>query len=262
MPLPWVYAPGTSPVGVLTTVTRSPAARASASVRPTAHTCGSVNVTRGTMPWEATSATSCAQDRRGGDPAVVLAHVGEQREPVAVADRVQPAPGNTDRPQPLVHLDRAPGLQPDVLEAEVGGRGPAADRDQDLVAGELPPVRHCATTGPSRPRRRAAVIRTPVTTVMPSASNAARSSSPANGSSRASSRSAPSRTTTSSQPSRLNACAISAPTAPPPSTSSRRGTSLALVIARLSQGLASAQPGDRGDERAGCRWPAPPPAPR
>ena len=58
MPLPWVYAPGTSPVGVVTTVTCSPAARASAAVRPTAHTCGSVNVTRGTTPWEATSATS------------------------------------------------------------------------------------------------------------------------------------------------------------------------------------------------------------
>ena len=37
----------------------------------------------------------------------------------------------------------------------------------------------------------------------------------------ASSQSAPSRTTTSQHPSRLNACAISMPTAPPPSTSSR-----------------------------------------
>ena len=81
---------------------------------------------------------------------------------------------------------------------------------------------------------------------MPSASNAARSSWPANGSSRASNRSAPSRTTTSSLPSRLNAWAISTPTAPPPSTSSRRGTSLVLVAARLSQGRASARPGTGG----------------
>ena len=64
------------------------------------------------------------------------------REPVAVADRVQPAPGNADRPQLPVHPDRTPGLEPDVLQAEVGGGGPAAHRDQDLVAGELPPVRH------------------------------------------------------------------------------------------------------------------------
>lgn len=71
---------------------------------------------------------------------------------------------------------------------------------------------------------------------MPSASNAARTSSPANGSSRASSRPAPSITVTSSEPSRRKPCAISAPIAPPPSTRSRRGSSFADVIARLSHG--------------------------
>jgi hypothetical protein len=58
---------------------------------------------------------------------------------------------------------------------------------------------------------------------MPSASNAARTSSPANGSSRASSRPAPSITVTSSEPSRRKPCAISAPIGPPPSTRSRPG---------------------------------------
>src|SRR5215472_11948909 len=175
-----------------------------------------------------------AEDRRSGDAAVVLAHVSERGESVAVTDRIQPSARDADRPQRGVHGDRTSGRQPGMLQAETGGGGPAAHRDQDLVACELLPA------------RRAAVIRTPVTTVMPSASNAARSSSPANGSSRASSRSAPSSTTTCSLPSRLNACAISTPTAPPPSTSSRGGTSLALVAERLSHGRASASPGMGG----------------
>ena len=78
MPSPWVYAPGTPPVGVLTTVTCMPTALASAAVRPTAHTCGSVNVTRGTMSWEATSATSrpkiAAAAILGRDVADVASH--------------------------------------------------------------------------------------------------------------------------------------------------------------------------------------------
>src|SRR5262249_6342298 len=88
-------------------------------------------------------------------------------------------------------------------------------------------------------------------------------SSPANGSSRASSRSAPSSTTTFSLPRRLQACAISAPMAPPPSTSSRRGTSLALVIARLSHGPASRKPGTGGlTPTPPVGSPGPPPPPR
>ena len=51
-----------------------------------------------------------AQDGRGGDAAVILAHVGERGEPVAVADRVQPASGYPSRPQPPVHPDGQAGL--------------------------------------------------------------------------------------------------------------------------------------------------------
>ena len=85
-----------------------------------------------------------------------------------------------------------------------------------------------------------------MTTSIPSASNAAASSSPAKGSSRASSRRDPSTTVTSSHPRRLNAWAISAPMAPPPSTSSRLGSCFAAVMARLSHARTSASPGIGG----------------
>ena len=114
------------------------------------------------------------------------------------------------------------------------GSSPTCSRPRSAVAGLRPtatrisspvnsrPSARLATTGPSRPSRRAAVIRAPVTTAMPLGLDAARSSSPANGSSR-DSRSAPSRTTTSQHPSRLNAWAISTPTAPPPARAAARG---------------------------------------
>ena len=67
------------------------------------------------------------------------------------------------------------------------------------------------------------------------------------------SRSAPSMTVTSSAPSRRNACAISAPIAPPPSTSKRRGTSFAEVIASVVPRLDLAQSGHGRDHRRACR---------
>ncbi len=77
---------------------------------------------------------------------------------------------------------------------------------------------------------------------MPSAANASRSCSLANGSNCATSRDAMSMTVTSRAPRRFHACAISTPTTPPPSTSSRAGTSCALVTARLSHGCTSPRP--------------------
>ena len=110
-----------------------------------------------------------------------------------------------------------------------------------------------STIGPSTPSRRTAAAWTPACTSMPSAAKAAHTSSPANGSSRASSRGPPSTTITSSHPSRLKHCAISAPIAPPPSTSSRRGSSLADVTSRLSHGVDVCEPGNRRDQRSGAR---------
>src|SRR6266542_5225615 len=60
---------------------------------------------------------------------------------------------SSDLPQPLVDLDRPPWLKPDNIQADTERRGPAADRDQDLVAGELAPVRdlrdHRAVAAPA-----------------------------------------------------------------------------------------------------------------
>ena len=85
---------------------------------------------------------------------------------------------------------------------------------------------------------------------MPSASKASLTSRPANGSSRASRRSPRITTVTSWLPRRRNAWDSSQPTGPPPSTTSRPGTSVAPVAPRLSQGLASARPGTGGMDGA------------
>ena len=81
---------------------------------------------------------------------------------------------------------------------------------------------------------------------MPSASKAALTSSPANGSSRARRRPPRTTTVTSRLPRRRNAWASSQPTGPPPSTTRRPGTWVAAVAPRLSQGRASARPGTGG----------------
>src|SRR3974390_54582 len=66
-----------------------------------------------------------AKNGRGGDAAVVLPHVGEGSQPVAVTDRIEPAARNADRPQRPVHAYRPSRLQPDMLQADAGGGGPA-----------------------------------------------------------------------------------------------------------------------------------------
>ena len=121
-------------------MTRSPTARASAKVSPTAHTCGIGKRHPGHDPVRGHVLGWLAANRRGSDPRLVLAHVGQGRQPVAVADRVQPAPGHAHGPQLPVHLDSAPRFQAHPIEAEAGRGRPAADGHQDLVAGELAPV--------------------------------------------------------------------------------------------------------------------------
>src|SRR3954452_16678479 len=121
--LPWKLAPGVPSVGASTARASMPAACACASVLPAAATCGSGEGTRG-----GASARGAAHPPRlrlcerfagggdlrvgegdaggaeafgdrlrrapeqvlGGDPGVVLAHVGEERAAVGVADRVEP----------------------------------------------------------------------------------------------------------------------------------------------------------------------------
>ena len=198
------------------------------------------------MPWDATSAVSrpriAAAAMRPWHSPICVSGASPVQSPIAYS---QPS-GTPGTRSCLSTGTGRPGSRPtrSTPMPTVAGRGPTATGISSPVNSR--PSAAVTTTGSPRPARRAAVMRAPVTTVMHSASNAARSSSPANGSSRAISRSAPSSTTTFSLPRRLNACAISTPAAPPPSTSSRRGTSLALVTARLSNGPASRRPGTGG----------------
>ena len=77
-----------------------------------------------------------AEDHVAGDAGLVLAHVGEEREAVAVADGVEPAAADTLGLQPVVDLDRLAGFEADGVEPEVGGVGRSADGDEDLVGFE------------------------------------------------------------------------------------------------------------------------------
>ena len=101
-------------------------------------------------------------------PALVLAHVGEQGQAVAVPDRVEP-PAPALHAQPVVHRE---GLADEVGESdgvqpEVGGAGAPPDGHQDLVAGKVRPSSSVAVTAPSG-WRETALHRAPVRTVMPS----------------------------------------------------------------------------------------------
>ena len=74
-----------------------------------------------------------AEDAVGGDAALVLAHVGQQRAAVGIADDVEPVvAGDAQR---VVDLDRASGLDAEVVDAEVGRQDAPAHGHEDLVAG-------------------------------------------------------------------------------------------------------------------------------
>src|SRR6266496_2158911 len=79
-----------------------------------------------------------AQDHVGGQPTLVLAHVGQQRPAIAVPDRVQPPAGHADRPAPVVDRHKPARRQPDRGQAKVRCGRLSADRDQDLVGDDLP----------------------------------------------------------------------------------------------------------------------------
>ena len=107
---------------------------------PTAATCGSVKITRGESGPSAPCGEHAvvAEDVVGREARLVLAHVGEQRAAVDVADRVEPVVAGDAHV--LVDLDRLAGLEADGLEPEVVGRGRAAERDeQPLGLDALPP---------------------------------------------------------------------------------------------------------------------------
>jgi hypothetical protein len=149
-----------------------------------------------------------AEDVRGDDAALVLADVGERPEAGDVADRPQAladAQLRVDRDAMGAGLD-ADGLEADAVDARAAARG-----DEQAVAAQLAAV---AELEPS---------------ALPSGAG-----------SRASTCS-PRSASTTSPPSCCTACAISTPTGPPPSTSSRRGTAFMPVASRLVQAPSSSR---------------------
>ena len=186
-------------------------------------------------------------DRRAGLPGLVLAHVREQPPAVDVADAVQPRAG------------RAP-----AASRRRRGTCPAPARRCRRRCRAVPARRPTATstssprTSPSAavrttsvPSRRAAVTPTPSRTSTPASRSAAATASPAAGSRGGSSRSAISISVTC-EPSACHAVAISQPTTPPPTMSSRPGTSLALVASRGVHGSISRRPSIGGTRRDGA----------
>ena len=100
-----------------------------------------MNTTLGTARWSAHASTvDPLQDHVGRDARLVLAHVGEQRATVDVADRVEPPAVDAGGAQLIVDRDRLARFEPDRVEPEVGGVGPPPDGDQQLVAGDRAPV--------------------------------------------------------------------------------------------------------------------------
>ena len=95
-------------------------------------------MTRGERAPSERRRTSSAEDVVGGDPPLVLAHVGQKRSPVDVTDGEQPvAPRH---PKVVADLEEAARLDPDRLEADVGRAGAAAERGQHLVRLDRLPV--------------------------------------------------------------------------------------------------------------------------
>ena len=105
-----------------------------------------------------------AEDRVGGQPALVLAHVREQDAAVDVADREQPVvAGNAEI---VVDDERAVRLDPDRLEADARGAMTAAERREHLVRLERRAVveldhHRAGTRSPASPGARAGRRRRP-----------------------------------------------------------------------------------------------------
>ena len=129
-------APAVADVGRSTAFAAVPASIAEASVWPAAATCGSVKITRDDSgPSIFDTGVLVAEDAIGGHARLVLAHVRQQCPAVDVADGVEPFVAGHAHPV-VVDVDRAPRLQADRLQAELGGVWPAPDRDEQPIAGD------------------------------------------------------------------------------------------------------------------------------
>ena len=141
---------------------------------------------------------------------------------------VEPAAVDARRAQALVDLDRATparGRPSPARGRPVVGLRPTPTSSSSPSSSRPSSSRSVTRRRPSRETPPRAPRRAPRS---PRPRTPARTSSPANGSSRASRRGAPSTMVTSSLPRRRYACASSTPTAPPPRTRRRRGTRMRL----------------------------------
>ena len=132
---PTKLAPALAEVSTSTASTGRSRSSAAARVSPTAATCGlgEHHPRRARLVGGRRGRTT--EDVVGADPRLVLAHMGEQRASVDVADRVKPV--RAAHAQLIVDLEVAAGVDPGGLEPELGGARPPADRDQKLVTAQL-----------------------------------------------------------------------------------------------------------------------------
>ncbi len=79
-------------------------------------------------------------DRRAGDPRLVLALMGEQRPVVDVPGGVQPRAVDAEHGAAVVHVEPVAGVQTDLLQADVGRARGAPGGVQHLVHGQPPAV--------------------------------------------------------------------------------------------------------------------------
>ena len=203
-----------------------PALARTASVWPTAATCGSVKTTRGESGRRplARRASSSPRITSAAIARLVLAHVREQRAAVDVADRVEPVGARARAARRRPRSARPARARPSRARGRrVRGRRPT--RDEQLVAGQLLARRRASR---SRSRRRRAARRPRVDAERQlDAALASASRDLLAGELLLARRAAasPASIIVTCAPSVRHACAISTPTTPPPSTISRRRTS-------------------------------------
>ena len=95
-----------------------------------------------------------AEDGVAREAGLVLPHVRERRAPVDVSDGVEPAALDAHGAKRVVDGDDAARLEPDGLEADVGGVRPTPDADEQLVRGQLAAVLERQRDDTVRPGRR------------------------------------------------------------------------------------------------------------
>ena len=133
MPLPWKLAPAVPSVGTSTARASIPASFGLGEGLAGGGDLGVGEGDTGGADAFGDRLDLTAEHVLGGDPGLVLAHVGEEGAAVDVADGVEPLAA-TDT-QPAVGLEEAvlAGLDAGRLEADPLGPRNAADRDQELL---------------------------------------------------------------------------------------------------------------------------------